>query len=176
MLTDQCFLVMSGLADHLYPGEEPEFLKRVRKEGYLLYYNPGMIVRRTRSATLGAFLRQSAGYGAGRARHLFHKLRAADLVFLLPSIFAAYLLALPWARSPWCFAPAALYGALVALNSLWIAATRRRPDYLVALPPLFLLMHLGYGAGLVAGLLKARRRRGDPPPIVIRKVELARPS
>jgi GT2 family glycosyltransferase len=173
MVKKDHFFLLSGLKEQLYPGEDPEFTKRMDKKGIKMFYNPRMTVHRTRRKSVLSFLIQSFEYSFGRAKHIFYGFRKIDLLFLIPSLFVGYLLSLPFLHLPYVWIPLALYALLVIGNSFVIALKKHRPIFTLALPPLFLLLHFSYGIGLLVGLLRLKsRRRTFPPPIRISRFDL----
>ena len=91
---------------------------------------------------------------------------------LVPSIFLAYLLILPLADNPVYTLPLLCYaGTVLATASLeWCRSGIRQmlPLVSAAIP----ILHLAYGAGMIAGLLAPRFRRGLPKAEVkLRRVE-----
>lgn len=155
-----------GLFDLALPrNQDTEFFGRVARAGGRVFLDPAVrSVYRARS-TLGGLLRQ--GFGNAYWNVLVWRMtpRAFQARHLVPGLFALAvyggltLLAL----RPGLWLPAAIVlgahavGALAA--SIQIARRRGRWAAL-ALPPLFLLYHLVYGTGSIAGLqLLARRPR-----------------
>ena len=154
------FTRMSGLNPKLYPNEENELLKRMRGDGLRFYYVPELIAYRTRRKTVSAFARQMWSYGAGRAKHLFQKFHFRDLPFLAPTAFALYLLSCFIFHPLWYLIPLILYAGLIGGAAVEIAVRREPLTGLVSFP-CFLVMHLTYGIGVLAGLLVANYR--SPP-------------
>jgi len=153
MTRKSVFQELSGLRDTLFPGEDPEFFKRLRRRGDLMCYHPDMIVHRTRRKSLQSFARQCLSYGAGRGRHVCEGMSWPDLAFFIPTLFVLYLAVLAMAPSPIMFLPLAIYLALDAVSSISIGVRRRSFLAALGVAPLFLIMHLAYGTGMVRGLL-----------------------
>jgi GT2 family glycosyltransferase len=173
MVKKDYFFLLSGLKEQLYPSEDPEFAKRMNQKGVVMYYNPRMTVRRTRRKNIFSFIAQSFDYSFGRAKHIFYGFRKIDLFFFIPTFFTLYLGLLPFLPFGRADALLGLYAFLVISNAAVIAAKRHRPAYLFALPPMFFLLHVSYGVGLLIGLLRLQGRRRVRPPIRITRVELA---
>jgi hypothetical protein len=169
-----------GLDERLYPNEENKLIDALLAAGCRLYHDPDLAVHRSQRPTVRAFLRQMTTYGRGRAEQT---LLARTLSFkpVLPALFCCYLLFLPllvlvgtllpdallWT----VLAPALLYGAAVAGSSLhaWREAGAGVARRLLLIYP---ALHLSYGAGFLAGLVRPRFRRQPEPatPVTLRRV------
>jgi GT2 family glycosyltransferase len=145
----------------LYPGEDPKFVTDAKQAGFKLAYSPELIVFNRRRATLRTLARQIANYGAARVQ----KETPGELLrhpeFFVPSGLLLYVLLLPllllW-HSGW-LVPLGLYGVLAVFFAVRSAARWRRWEYALALPPLFLWIHLAYGAGFLRQVLRGGWRR-----------------
>lgn len=154
------FLSENGFNTNLYPNEENEFLNRVR-EKTKIYYHPLAICYRDPRGTMRDFCRQMITYGEGRARNLYMFPQFWNSIFLIPVMFAFYLMALPWMSlllEPKMFliasAPFAVYAAFNISASVFAFLSYRKVGLLALLPFMFLSCHLFYGLGLVWGLAK----------------------
>jgi succinoglycan biosynthesis protein ExoA len=159
MLKKSVFEQASGLDTSLYPNEENELLKRLRYMGFGFCYVPEMLVYRTRRDSLAAFVRQTFSYGFGRGRHIFIKFSPRDLAFLVPSAFLLYIFSLSFFHPLWFLTPLIAYLALIHVSSLEIAMRTKQPVMFYLLLPLFFLLHLSYGAGLICGVIRQKRRK-----------------
>ena len=148
----------------IYPGEDPKFVSDARRAGFKVAYTPEIVVFNRRRSTLAALWKQIFRYGATRVQKETFAELCAHPKFFVPSAFTLYLLALPMLLWATRYAPVPLAG--YALLALCFGALRavacRRPEYVLLLPPLFLWIHLAYGAGFLSRLLRGRRaaRRG----------------
>lgn len=158
MVPRKIYQIMSGLNVRLYPNEENELFKRMRKAGYRFYYLPDMIVRRTKRNSIGAFARQMFSYGHGRGRHILRGFSAADLVFLLPTGFVVYLALLLLFPSKLLALPLLAYLLFIGCGASLIMLHRKSVLAALVSFPLFLTMHITYGVGLVFGLLHANEQ------------------
>lgn len=165
MMRKSAYLEASGLKTTLYPGEDPEMVKRLRRRGELICYHPGMIVSRTRRKTIKAFVKQCFAYGSGRGQHICEGTRARDLLFLVPSAFLIYLFAFACAPDLVSAIPLNLYAVLAYLVASFIGVTNRSLQMALYMMPIFFIMHCSYGAGLIFGLvsyaLKLQRKRSS---------------
>lgn len=154
------FLAEKGFNTNLYPNEENEFLNRVQ-DRTKIYYHPLAICHREPRGSFGDFCRQMLGYGEGRARNLYMFPQFWNAIFLIPVLFAFYLMALPFlavALEAGTFAltalPFLLYMVFNVSASVFAFFSYRRVELLPVLPVMFLSCHLFYGIGLLGGLLK----------------------
>jgi hypothetical protein len=146
--------------------EDVEFNWRVARRGLLAWESARLAVAYEARTTWAGLLRQMGRYGYGRARlHQKHP-EAFTVESLVPVLFVLALPLLP--LSPWL--PGAVGGTVVALYALYAllallaAGAAARRHGLLLLPGIalaFPLIHLGLGAGYVAGRL-ARLPRGAP--------------
>ena len=144
------FLKTSGFNPALFPGEDPEFFTRIKKEGLKIAYSPRLVVYHRRRSDLKGFCKQFYKYG--KTRCLKEKLnqQRAGLLFFMPMLFSLYfvlggLLSLVY----WVFSlPILLYFAIDFLISLWIGL-RNGMHRLPLLFLLFFLLHMSYGLGMM---------------------------
>ena len=161
----------SGLDVRLYPNEENDLLKRLRQDDHTFYYLPEMIVHRTRQRSVMGFAKQIFSYGFGRAKHVHRYFSIADLPFLVPTLFIFYLSLVPFVHSAWFKIPLVLYFGLVAAGSLRIAI-RKKPIVGLTALPMFVLVHLSYGLGVLWGLLSNWRYEKAPVlPIKVHRID-----
>ncbi len=159
IIRKEAFLKASGFNVNLYPNEENELLKRLRKMGFKFYYNPSMIIRRPRRKLISEFFRQMSSYGNGRAQHLFKSFALNDLVFLIPSFFIFHFLLIPFLPASVQFLPLAAY-VILALIAAVRSAFRDKSLYIfLNLLFIFPLMHCAYGIGMITGLIKRKIKR-----------------
>ncbi len=135
----------------LFGGEENVLMGHADRRGFKLHYLPELWVYHRRRTTFRDYVSQVYRYGCGRALALRSAPRTFHPAYLVPVGFTGYLLALPVLAmaGPVVALPLAAYGAAVSLESLRIAVRRRAARWLPALPPLFLVTHVTYAAGLV---------------------------
>lgn len=149
------FLHYGGLDERLYPNEENELLDRLRQAELRFIHDPELAVTRSQRPTFRAFARQLFTYGRGRGEQTRIS-RRLPLPALVPPLFLVYLLLLPLADNPVYYLPLLCYGLLV----FWFAAEGARrcgdPALMPLLVPVFPLLHLAYGAGLILGLVRPR--------------------
>lgn len=128
----------------LYPGEDIDFVHRLRQAGARLYYQPGIAVERSRRGSLGGFLWQYFRYGLARGSLFFHVHPRHQLIYLLPMLLWAWLPLGSW--------PARSYLLLCLLAGLEVSSSTRSWRYGLAALWVVPAMHLSYGLGLGLGL------------------------
>ncbi len=182
MIRKKDYILASGMNECLYPGEEMELLRRLASAGNVIYYEPDMIVSRTRRRTPVEFAKQYFSYGSARGRHILQTRQASDLIFVAPAfLLLVLLLAVIGITCLVCLPsqPESLYRlltvltrsavTLLAVYTVFIVLSAGqilvKENPLIAFSSLlvFPLLHLAYGAGLLAGLfgvLYTRRNTG----------------
>ncbi|RLB59509.1 MAG: glycosyl transferase family 2, partial [Deltaproteobacteria bacterium] len=134
----------------LFGGEENVLMGHADHQGFRLRYAPELWVHHRRRTKLRDYIAQVYRYGCGRALALRFAPQTFHPAYLVPVGFTAYLLALPVLAiaGPVATLPLAAYGAAVGVESVRITIRRRALRWLPALPPLFLITHVTYAAGL----------------------------
>ena len=165
------FLNSGGFDVRLYPNEENELLDRIVSRGMKLVHAPEMAVQRSQRRTLWLFVRQMFTYGRGRAQQTLIAgpgtiIGFAPLLFLL---YLALLMVLPFNRLT--LAPLFAYLALVlGFSAAAVIASGALSRLLLI--PLYPLMHIANGWGLLYGLLggkSGKSRECDASDITIRR-------
>ena len=143
----QWFEKIGGFDLSLHPGEDVDFVLRLREAGARLYYHPGIAVERSRRSHLGSFLWQYFRYGLARGALFFHR-PGAQLLFLLPLLLWLWLPLGGWVMK--------FYGLVCLLAALEVGARLARWSAVLAALPVVPAMHLSYGLGLGLGLIYKR--------------------
>jgi succinoglycan biosynthesis protein ExoA len=156
-----------GLFDESFDAcEDVDFNHRLDRAGLRCFFTPRVAVRYHPRGTLAGLFRQMARYGRGRARLLRKHPETLSPGCLVPAAFVLGALVGPAAAwlSPWLAGLYAsclgLYALLVVLASLLIARRARDVRLLPWLPPVFLAIHCGAGAGQLLEGASAAARRG----------------
>lgn len=149
-------------------GFDPEMVRNQDDElSYRLLENGGRIVcnPRIRSvyrnrATLRSLWKQYFDYGRWKVRVMQkHPAQMRSRHFIPPAFVSTMALS---AAIPPVFAGfATVYGTATLAISASISLRKRRLDVLPYLPAAFAILHVGYGAGFLRGLLQFRERWGD---------------
>ena len=145
------FKKINGFNVNLYPGEDPEFFARAKKNGFRTAYVPNVIIYHKRRATLKKFVEQFFKYGYFRLKKEKFMGTRPGLLFFMPSFFIIYLLLLPILAmaSSIFLAPLMIYALAHLLVSLHIGIRKLDLLALILLPFIFLLLHLSYGFGMI---------------------------
>src|SRR5262249_25121073 len=129
--------------------------------GFRCFFTPKVGVRYFPRNSLSGLFRQMVRYGRGRVRLLRKHPETFTLPGFVPALFVLGLLVGPVFAllSPWLavsfLASVGLYVATVLLFSLAIGV--RSPRLLGWLPPVFVSIHCGAGAGILLELLGSYR-------------------
>lgn len=155
-----------GLFDESFDAcEDVELNHRVARAGLPCWFTPKVRVRYHPRGTLAGLCRQMFRYGRGRARLLRKYPDTFSVGGFLPAAFLLGLAGGPllaWLWPPLWF----VYGGVVGLYALAVLATSaalalREPALLPLLPPVFLAVHFGAGAGVLWESATGRRPRAE---------------
>lgn len=157
------YLKVSGFNEELYPNEENELINRILKMGHRFIYSPEIKVYRDRRKNLFGFMRQFYRYGCGRMNQVFVEGPAGNLLFFMPVFFLMYLFALLFVkRAMFNFIPLISYVTLGVADAAYISVKTRK-NLILALPLVYAIMHISYGAGMIAeafqrfGIFRSRK-------------------
>lgn len=168
------FLEEGGLNEGLYPNEENELMNRLQKNGNKLIHDPEAYVLRSQRNTLRAFVKQMLNYGRGRAEQTLVSPSSFRPSHLVPTIFLIYLLSTLFSKNILYLVPLGCYLLINLSSSVYCSLKQKEWRLLYLLPPLYLIMHICYGAGVVWGGFRGLVRTGDRPScqVVIRQVAI----
>ncbi len=153
----------------LVRNQDDEYSYRLRKLGYRILLVPEIRCRYYSRGSLGSLWRQYFQYGLWKVRVLQKHPRQMKARQFVPPALVAYLLAtglIAW--TPVGAAMLAVGGGayLAAVLAFTAGSARRAGPHLAVLPIIFACLHLSYGSGFLAGLLRFRGRRqvseGEP--------------
>jgi len=154
------FLDSGGFDERLYPNEENELLDRITARGMKLIHAPEMAVQRSQRRTLRLFVRQMFAYGRGRAQQTLIA-GPGTIIGFAPLLFLLYLVLLPLMPiTQLTLAPLFTYLALVLGFSAAAVVRTGSPSRLLLIP-LYPLMHISNGWGLLCGLLGGKHGRSQ---------------
>ncbi len=148
------FKTIKGFDTRLFPGEDPEFFDRAKKEGCNLAYVPNLTIYHKRRPTVSGFCKQFYLYGKVRMKKENLRKTRINPLFLTPSAFIIYLITLPLGIIFKLYLlPLLLYSLIVLLNSIYL--TIKYKDLLSFPFLLFIypLLHISYGIGMIKGIL-----------------------
>jgi len=137
--------------------EDNEMHYRMKQAGYKFYYDPEIVSYRKTRSSLGKLLKQKYlnGYWIGRTMSV--EPRCFSLYHFVPLAFVlAIITATVMAIAGFVWVCILLWCAYVAVNiimtSMTVIGCKDRNICFICLPILFLLLHVWYGAGTIAGL------------------------
>ena len=133
----------------LFPGEDPEFFTRAKKNNFKVAYSPDIIIYHKRRSTIYSFIKQIFYYGKVRLKIS----KKITLIFFLPSLFVVYLISLLFLPSIFLI-PLYFYILLDILFSLYLSIKNLNPIALILLLFIFPIIHISYGIGLIYSLFK----------------------
>jgi len=142
----------------LFPGEDPKFIEDAKKEGYKAAYSPNLIVYHRRRATIKGLIKQIFNYGKTRPKKESLISTIQKPFFIIPSLFALYLIALAILSLVkflyiW-FIPLALYAILDFLFSIYESVKNNTFYSIFYLIFIFPMIHLSYGTGMIWGYVR----------------------
>ena len=162
----EVFKRLKGFNLDLFPGEDPEFFYRAKKEGYNIAYSPEIFIYHRRRPTLKGLCKQFFNYGTTRVKELRILNEKMKLLYLLPSLFLIYLISLVIIvilsgrfenLKLILFSELmilGLYAILVLISSIKQVIIYNDIKAIFLLPFIYPLIHLSYGSGLLNGLIK----------------------
>jgi succinoglycan biosynthesis protein ExoA len=145
-----------GLFDEAFDAcEDVEFNHRVDRAGLRCFFTPKVVVRYHPRSSFGGLFRQLARYGRGRVRLLRKHPETFSLPSLIPAVFVLGLISGP--ALSWLFpvlayvyvGALALYAAIVGTVSVATAAGPEDLGLLPYLPPVFAIIHIASGWGIL---------------------------
>ncbi|MBI2874823.1 MAG: glycosyltransferase family 2 protein [Firmicutes bacterium] len=154
-----------GLFDEeLVRNQDLELNTRLRRAGGTIYFTPEIRSWYTAPESLRRFCRQAAANGCWniltlrKGRDTLRPRHYVPLLFVVSAGIFSLAGAAAGSLLP-AAVPATLYGFAAFAASAREALVRRQPAAFLALPPLYLLLHLSYGLGSFYGILKAAGRQ-----------------
>lgn len=141
-----------GFDEGVFPGEDPEFIQRAKKNGLRVGYTPEIFLFHKRRADFKSFCKQMFKYGLVRPK-VNTMLNENKLLFNVPAIFLVYLLfitSLTALTSLFLF-PLILYSFLCVVFAFSDSIRVKNFRFLFLLPFLYLSIHLCYGLGVIIG-------------------------
>jgi cellulose synthase/poly-beta-1,6-N-acetylglucosamine synthase-like glycosyltransferase len=155
---------VGGYDERLVRNEDNEMHYRMKKAGYRFYYSPTIGAQHFARKSLGALLLQKYLNGLWVALALSIHPCCFQLRHLTPAFFVGAILgslAVASAGIIWPFAAGLTLYTLVALGytvrELFRPESKGCRRFFLVLPAIFLLIHLSYGIGAIAGALMAPR-------------------
>lgn len=155
---------IGGMREDLPRGEDNEYNSRIRKAGYKIFFDPNIISSYFARPTLGASCKQMYANGNSIGYLYYIDREAIGIRHLVPLLFVVsglfcIIISVLW--SPFCYVfcgGLALYLIADAMASIMGAK-----DNVKCTLPLFILffcVHVSYGMGTIAGLIKGLKTKG----------------
>lgn len=154
---------IGGMREDLPRGEDNEYNSRIRKAGYKIFFDPNIISSYFARPTLGASCKQmyangnSIGYLCYIDREAIGIRHLVPLLFVVSGLFSIIISVL-W--SPFCYVFCG--GLALYLIADAIASIMGAKDNVKCTLPLFILffcVHVSYGMGTIAGLIKGLKTK-----------------
>ena len=138
----------------LFPGEDPEFFYRAKKEGFKIAYSSKIIMLHRRRPNLYLFWKQFYKYGKVRIEKEAIVEEKVSPLFLLPSLFSIYLIFAIFLSfySILFLIPLGIYLLAAFMSSFFISLRKVNPIIFFVLPFFYLVIHLSYGFGIIKGI------------------------
>jgi succinoglycan biosynthesis protein ExoA len=144
----------------IYPGDDVNFIDRIKEKGFKFAYNPEIIIFHKRREKLKEFLFQIYQYGRARSQNKKYPLQEIfdKPLFIVPFFFFIYLLIFPFLSifSPIFIFPLIIYFLLSIIAAFYESIKHRSITTFILLPFLFFLTHLSYGMGYFMGTINKK--------------------
>jgi GT2 family glycosyltransferase len=153
----QVFERVGGFNPRAVPNEDYELNYRIRESGGRIYYTPCIWANYYVRPSLSALWRQYFRYGGSKAFVIREHPKSVRMRHLVAPAFvgglvAGAVLAAMWPLARIVYGAALLTYMLLALAFSARQATKHGWRYFPLLPPVFLILHLAWGAGFWAGV------------------------
>jgi len=138
----------------LFPGEDPDFLARVKKAGFRMVYSPNIFIYHKRRRDFKSFFKQFYLYGKTRLQKEKYGNTLIKPIYLVPLLFVLYIVSLPViVFLSWIFVvPLLFYIVIAYLFSFYEAVKHGKFILFFVLPFFYFFIHLSYGVGTLSGL------------------------
>lgn len=157
---------IGGMREDLPRGEDNEYNSRIRKAGYKIFFDPNIISSYFARPTLGASCKQMYANGNSIGYLYYIDREAIGIRHLVPLLFVVsglfcIIISVLW--SPFCYVfcgGLALY--LIADAMASIMGAKENVKCTLPLFILFFCVHVSYGIGTIAGLIKGLKTKDRP--------------
>lgn len=155
---------IGGMREDLPRGEDNEYNSRIRKAGYKIFFDPNIISSYFARPTLGASCKQMYANGNSIGYLYYIDREAIGIRHLVPLLFVvsglfSIIISVLW--SPFCYVFCG--GLAIYIIADAIASIMGAKDNVKCTLPLFILffcVHVSYGMGTIAGLIKGLKTKG----------------
>lgn len=155
---------IGGMREDLPRGEDNEYNSRIRKAGYKIFFDPVIISSYFARPTLGASCKQMYANGNSIGYLYYIDREAIGIRHLVPLLFVvsglfSIIISVLW--SPFCYVFCGGLALYIIADA--IASIMGAKDNVKCTLPLFILffcVHVSYGMGTIAGLIKGLKTKG----------------
>lgn len=155
---------IGGMREDLPRGEDNEYNSRIRKAGYKIFFDPNIISSYFARPTLGASCKQMYANGNSIGYLYYIDREAIGIRHLVPLLFVvsglfSIIISVLW--SPFCYVFCGSLALYIIADA--IASIMGAKDNVKCTLPLFILffcVHVSYGMGTIAGLIKGLKTKG----------------
>lgn len=155
---------IGGMREDLPRGEDNEYNSRIRKAGYKIFFDPNIISSYFARPTLGASCKQMYANGNSIGYLYYIDREAIGIRHLVPLLFVvsglfSIIISVLW--SPFCYVFCGGLALYIIADA--IASIMGAKDKVKCTLPLFILffcVHVSYGMGTIAGLIKGLKTKG----------------
>jgi len=150
----------------VYPGEDPKFIRDVKKQGFRVAYSPKIVAYNKRRRNVTSLIKQIYMYGFTRPKKESLSDTFRKPYFIVPSLFLIYIMALisMILFIEWKFLaliPLMLYILLDLVSSISNSIKNKEILPIFVLPFVYLIIHISYGLGFlvstIIGIFKKRK-------------------
>lgn len=154
---------IGGMREDLPRGEDNEYNSRIRKAGYKIFFDPNIISSYFARPTLGASCKQMYANGNSIGYLYYIDREAIGIRHLVPLLFVvsglfSIIISVLW--SPFCYVFCGGLALYIIADA--IASIMGAKDNVKCTLPLFILffcVHVSYGMGTIAGLIKGLKTK-----------------
>ena|SRR3989344_286514 len=152
----EVFDKIEGFNPALFPGEDPEFLARAKRNNFKIASSPDIIIYHKRRDNPKDFFKQLFTYGKTRLKKENVGNTKPSPIFFAPALFVIYIiLMLPLSLlSAFFLLPFFLYIVLALAFSVGIGIKNKDPLAILLVPFMFFLLHIAYGVGMGSYFLR----------------------
>lgn len=155
---------IGGMREDLPRGEDNEYNSRIRKAGYKIFFDPVIISSYFARPTWGASCKQMYANGNSIGYLYYIDREAIGIRHLVPLLFVvsglfSIIISVLW--SPFCYVFCGGLALYIIADA--IASIMGAKDNVKCTLPLFILffcVHVSYGMGTIAGLIKGLKTKG----------------
>lgn len=141
--------------EHYARNQDIELHARIKKAGYKFYFNPGIVTTYYARNTVPRMMRQAFGNGKWNMVLLKNRSAALSIRHIIPFVFVVYLIVstvMGFAHKFFWIQEIIILMVHLMLGLMQSFKKTRDIREILLMPWLFLLLHLSYGIGYLAGI------------------------